>query len=218
MDEVLSEWKKLSLTAEEGKSPYTTVSSLGDGLGGVTTQTSENKNRAEEESLLVTSQGGPAPEQFSNAQSNVDLPQASHMDTADFMEDLVQISRPTISPIKRPSNVHPRIESQVVTGFEDMKVSTLIDLATKKWDSNMLNGLFITQEAELISSIPLCPSSEGCYCLAFYPIRDMGKAGLGFVIQGSRGQALASLFEQASLPFSPEIVEAMAIARAISFA
>nr|POF01498.1 hypothetical protein CFP56_45300 [Quercus suber] len=191
MDEVLSEWKKLSLTAEEGKSPYTTVSSLGDGLGGVTTQTSENKNRAEEESLLVTSQGEPAPEQFSNAQSNVDLPQASHMDTADFMEDLVQISRPTISPIKRgaqwrvgcgdatsvwndasqPSNVHPRIESQVVTGFEDMKVSTLIDLATKKWDSNMLNGLFITQEAELISSIPLCPSSEGCYCLAFYPIR-----------------------------------------------
>lgn len=76
-----------------GKSLYTTVSSLGDGLGGVTTQTSENKNRAKEKSLLVTSQGKPALVQFSNAQSNVDLPQASHMDTADFMEDLVQISR-----------------------------------------------------------------------------------------------------------------------------
>ena len=63
-----------------GKSPYMTVSGLGDGLGGVTMQTSENKNKAEEESPLVTSQGGPASEQFSNAQSNVDLPQASYMD------------------------------------------------------------------------------------------------------------------------------------------
>ena len=48
--------------------------------------------------------------------------------------------------------------------------------------------------------------------------RDMGKTGLGVVIRDSRGQALASLSEQASLPFSPEIVEAMAAARAISFA
>ena len=46
----------------------------------------------------------------------------------------------------------------------------------------------------------------------------MGKAGLGVVIWDCRGQALASLSEQASLPFSLEIVEAMAAARAISFA
>ena len=46
----------------------------------------------------------------------------------------------------------------------------------------------------------------------------MGKAGLGVVIRDSRGQALASLSEHASLPFSPEIVKAMAAARAISFA
>ena len=46
----------------------------------------------------------------------------------------------------------------------------------------------------------------------------MGKTGLGVVIRDSRGQALASLSVQASLPFSPEIVEAMAAARAISFA
>ena len=57
-----------------------------------------------------------------------------------------------------PSTTHPRIEAQVVPGFEDMKVSALIDLATKKWDLNMLNGLFTTQEVELISSIPLCPN------------------------------------------------------------
>ena len=43
-----------------------------------------------------------------------------------------------------PSTTHPRIEAQVVPGFEDMKVSALIDPATKKWDLNMLNGLFTT--------------------------------------------------------------------------
>ena len=46
----------------------------------------------------------------------------------------------------------------------------------------------------------------------------MGKASLGVVIRDSRGQALASLSEQASLHFSPKIVEAMATARTISFA
>ena len=48
--------------------------------------------------------------------------------------------------------------------------------------------------------------------------RDMGKAGLRVVIRNNRGQALASLLEQASLPFSPDITEAMAATRVISFA
>lgn len=38
------------------------------------------------------------------------------------------------------------------------------------------------------------------------------------MIRDSRGQALASLSEQVSLPFSPDIVEAMAAVRVISFA
>ena len=46
----------------------------------------------------------------------------------------------------------------------------------------------------------------------------MGKAGLGVVIRNNRGQALASLSKQASLPFSLDITEAMVAARAISFA
>ncbi|KAK7829477.1 hypothetical protein CFP56_029422 [Quercus suber] len=37
-----------------------------------------------------------------------------------------------------------------------MKVSELIDPATHKWDQNLLHGLFIPHEAELIASIPLC--------------------------------------------------------------
>ncbi|XP_075655236.1 uncharacterized protein LOC142625472 [Castanea sativa] len=48
--------------------------------------------------------------------------------------------------------------------------------------------------------------------------KDIGKAGLGVIIRDNNGQAIASLSEQASMPFSPDIVEAMAAARALSFA
>ena len=51
---------------------------------------------------------------------------------------------------------------------------------------------------------------------AIFP--ELGKAGLGVVVHDSHGNAIASLSEQASLPFSPVIVEAMAAARAITFA
>ena len=46
----------------------------------------------------------------------------------------------------------------------------------------------------------------------------MGKAGLGVVIRNCQGNVMASLSEQAPLPFSPDIVEAMAAATAISSA
>nr|POE83415.1 hypothetical protein CFP56_49819 [Quercus suber] len=49
------------------------------------------------------------------------------------------------------------------------------------------------------------------------PASYIGKAGLGVIIRDSKGQAIASLSEQANLPFSPDIVEAMVAARAISF-
>lgn len=64
------------------------------------------------------------------------------------------------------------------------------------------------------------PSAEGEIKINFdgAQFRDMGKAGLGVVIRNSRGQALASLLEQASLLFSSDITEALAAARAISFA
>ena len=64
------------------------------------------------------------------------------------------------------------------------------------------------------------PSAEGEIKVNFdgAQFSDMGKAGLGVVIRNSRGQALASLSEQTNLPFSPDITEALAAARAISFA
>ncbi|KAK9998542.1 hypothetical protein SO802_018145 [Lithocarpus litseifolius] len=47
---------------------------------------------------------------------------------------------------------------------------------------------------------------------------ELGKAGLGVVVHNCQGNAIATLSEQAPLPFSPIIVEAMAAARAITFA
>ena len=46
----------------------------------------------------------------------------------------------------------------------------------------------------------------------------MGKAGLGVVVHDSQGSMIASLSEQAPMPFSSNIVEAMAAARALIFA
>ncbi|XP_075636769.1 uncharacterized protein LOC142609006 [Castanea sativa] len=48
--------------------------------------------------------------------------------------------------------------------------------------------------------------------------RDIGRVGIGVVIRDSAGQAIASLSEQVHLPHSFDIVKALAIARAISFA
>ena len=47
---------------------------------------------------------------------------------------------------------------------------------------------------------------------------ELGKAGLGVVVHDCQGNAIASLSKQAPLPFSLVIMEAMAAARAITFA
>ncbi|XP_030945809.1 uncharacterized protein LOC115970295 [Quercus lobata] len=48
--------------------------------------------------------------------------------------------------------------------------------------------------------------------------KDINKAGLGVVIRNENGQVLTSLSEQIQLPFSSNLVEAIAVARAITFA
>ena len=64
------------------------------------------------------------------------------------------------------------------------------------------------------------PPSNGYLKINFdgATFKDIGKAGLGLVIRKSYGQAIASLLEHAPLPYSYDIVEAMATAKAISFA
>nr|POF15060.1 hypothetical protein CFP56_45280 [Quercus suber] len=51
----------------------------------------------------------------------------------------------------------PRVRSQVVAGFEEAKVSELIKPITRRWDTNLLHGLFHPSEVDLILSIPLSP-------------------------------------------------------------
>ena len=55
-----------------------------------------------------------------------------------------------------PSLEYPRMLSNMVTSFEDMKVNDLVDPVSNQWDAGLLQGLFSSQEVELIMSIPLC--------------------------------------------------------------
>ena len=51
---------------------------------------------------------------------------------------------------------HLRVLSPQVEGFENLKVFDLIDPESNSWDENLLHGLFIPEEVNLIKSIPLC--------------------------------------------------------------
>ena len=55
-----------------------------------------------------------------------------------------------------PSLEYTRVLSNPVTSLEDMKVVDLIDPVSKQWEVGLLQGLFSSQEVELIMSIPLC--------------------------------------------------------------
>ena len=48
---------------------------------------------------------------------------------------------------------HPRVQSPIVAGFEDLKVLDLIDPVSGTWDSNLIHGMFIPQEANMIMTL-----------------------------------------------------------------
>nr|POF02772.1 hypothetical protein CFP56_25131 [Quercus suber] len=50
---------------------------------------------------------------------------------------------------------HPRVLSDMVPGFEDGRVSDLINPITRTWDSNLVHRLLSPDEAALVLSIPL---------------------------------------------------------------
>ena len=64
------------------------------------------------------------------------------------------------------------------------------------------------------------PPALNCFKLNFDGaiFSKLVKAGLGVIVHDSQGKVIASLSEQAPLPFSSDIVEAMAAARALVFA
>lgn len=51
-----------------------------------------------------------------------------------------------------------RIQSQIVPNFVEAKVSELINPTTRRWDINLLRGLFHPAEVDIILRIPLSPS------------------------------------------------------------
>ena len=95
-----------------------------------------NKTSETEEPSSTTPLGGPAPVQSSNIQVNVDLHQVSHMDIADFTEDLMQISRPNLSPITRVINSIPNSSPSHIHSQDFENQIEEIDLALKKFDSH----------------------------------------------------------------------------------
>lgn len=64
------------------------------------------------------------------------------------------------------------------------------------------------------------PPPDGCLKINFdgENFKDIEKAGLGVIIRNDCGQVLASLSEQIQLPFSFDLVKAMAATRALSSA
>ena len=54
-----------------------------------------------------------------------------------------------------PSQEHPQILLDIVPGFEDGRVSELINPITRTWDTNLVHGLLSPEEVALVLSIPL---------------------------------------------------------------
>ena len=74
--------------------------------------------------------------QPSNGHANVDLHQVSHMDIADFTEDLVQISRSKLPPITPVINsIQDSTPSHIRSQDLENQIKD-IDLALKKFDSH----------------------------------------------------------------------------------
>ena len=63
-------------------------------------------------------------------------------------------------------NKHPtRVLSPVLEGWEEAKVEVLINEATRTWNENIIDGLFVPDEAALIKKIPLSkhPTEDKLY-------------------------------------------------------
>ena len=119
-----------------GRSPFTTVLGMGDGLGGTTKQTPRKKSGVEDEITPVASQGGPTPEVVGNASATVDNHSDTHMETTDIGEALAQNLSPSLSPVIRVIN-STSISSPIDNSPHDFESQIAkIDSALKKFDSH----------------------------------------------------------------------------------
>lgn len=110
--------------------------------------------------------------------------------------------------------------SQVKVGSKDFPILQVVPWAPqalsnfKKFNVSLPSQLDGTKNSQAQSrwSTPPRDYFKINFDEATFP--ELGKAGLWVVIRDWRGNVVASLSEQAPLPFSPDIVEAMATARA----
>ncbi|KAL0002087.1 hypothetical protein SO802_015868 [Lithocarpus litseifolius] len=93
-----------------------------------------------------------------------------------------------------PSQDKPTVQSPMVKGFQEAKVSDLINPDSHKWESDLIKGLFTPQEAELILSIPL--SQWRTKDKLIWPFVSSGnyivKSGYNFLIKENSAQATSS--------------------------
>lgn len=75
------------------------------------------------------------------------------------------------------------ISSLVVDSMSAATVDVLFDPETKQWNNDMLDGLFIPQEADIIRSIPLAcvDAKEKLYWPLFQDGQYTCKSGLCFL-------------------------------------
>ncbi|XP_030958848.1 uncharacterized protein LOC115980769 [Quercus lobata] len=111
--------------------------------------------------------------------------------------------------------------NQVQTSSKEYPLSQVISAASQAL-ATFHDSISVTPKQSLHNvptQIRWSPPSVGTVKVNFSRaiFKDIRKVGIGMIVRDSNGQAIASLSEQTSLPFSPEIAEAMAATRAISF-
>nr|POF17214.1 hypothetical protein CFP56_56098 [Quercus suber] len=75
-----------------------------------------------------------------------------------MMTDQTSFSTATKRGRETEEDIQPELPTkklQVVPGFEDAKVLDLINPISRKWEIDLIRGLFLPEEVELILSIPL---------------------------------------------------------------
>ena len=67
----------------------------------------------------------------------------------------VQIWQHTWLPCKHPT----RVQSPMLEGWEETTVNVLINEESRTWNMQLIDGLFVPKEAELVKKIPLSRNS-----------------------------------------------------------
>ena len=81
-----------------------------------------------------------------------------------------------------PKNQSSMISSLIVESMCDATVDILIDDETRNWNNDMLDGLFVPSEADVIRNIPLARvvSEDTLYCPITHDGRHTCKSGYRF--------------------------------------